>query len=135
MNCYLAFLKMFSMLLVFLLCLCGRVASDNHHIHNASDLISFSKAVNTGANTNGATVFLGADIYFSGGLSEQFEPIESNSSFNFKGTFDGQGHTVGNLCNKLFIETRWTVWAFIRGSNQECYAGHFFLCSKFLQRR
>ena len=41
-------------------------------------------------------MFLDADIDFSDGLSEQFEPI-GTSRKSFQGTFDGQGHTVGNL--------------------------------------
>ena len=66
------------MLFVFLLCLLlGQGAiSNEHHITSANDLIQFSKNVNNGTSYSGTTVFLDADIDFSGGLSEQqFEPI------------------------------------------------------------
>ena len=45
-------------------------------------------------------MFLDADIDFSGGLSEQFEPIGTSNSNSFQGTFDGQGHTISNLAMK-----------------------------------
>ena len=91
-----SFLKMFS---IFLLCLLlGQGAlSYDHHIHNASDLIAFSNKVNSGSTYSVITIFLDADIDFSDGLSEQFEPIGKDSSKYFRGTFNGQGHTISNL--------------------------------------
>ena len=68
-----------------------------YHISSASDLIYFSKNVSAGTSFEGTTVFLDADVDFSGGLSEQLEPIGKNNSFSFQGTFDGQGHTINNL--------------------------------------
>ena len=76
--------------------LCQGVLGVEHHIKNAGELIEFSKSVNTGTSYNGTTVFLDADIDFSGGLSEQFEPIGIISK-SFQGTFDGQGHIISNL--------------------------------------
>ena len=78
----------------FVLCCCVAALSQGalsyeHHINTASGLIEFSKDVNNGISYNGTTVFLDADIDFSGGLSEQqFEPI-GNISNTFQGTFDG----------------------------------------------
>ena len=43
------------------------------HITTAEDLIDFSKNVNSGTSYYRTTVFLDANIDFSGGLSEQFE--------------------------------------------------------------
>ena len=57
---------------------CGGVAlggGSDVYISTASGLIQFSKAVNSGSTYSGFTVFLDADINFSEGLSEQFEPI------------------------------------------------------------
>ena len=70
-----------------------------HRIKNASDLIAFSKVVNSGTSYNGTTVFLDADIDFSGDLSDELEPIGTYTN-NFKGTFNGQGHTISNLAMK-----------------------------------
>ena len=91
------------MFFVFLcLLLLGQGAlSYEHYISSASDLIQFSKNVSSGTSYFGTTVFLDADIDFSGGLSEQFEPIGKISSYSnnyyFQGTFDGQGHTISDL--------------------------------------
>ena len=69
------------MLFILLCCclaaLCQDVLGEGEcHIKNATGLIEFSKNVSSGTNYKGTTVFLGADINFSGGLSEQFEPLE-----------------------------------------------------------
>ena len=92
------------MLFVLLCCCCCLVAlcqgvhgEGELHIKNASELIQLSKNVSSGKNYNGTTVFLDADIDFSGGLSEQFEPIGKDYNNFFQGTFDGQGYTISNL--------------------------------------
>ena len=86
-----------------LLCCClaalyqGVLSGNEFHVNDTNKLIQFSKDVNSGKTYKGVTIFLDADIDFSGGLSEQFEPIGKNSSKYFQGTFDGQGHTISNL--------------------------------------
>ena len=65
-------------------------------IHNAEELINFSKSVNKGTNYSGTTVYLGSDIDFAPSLSQQFEPT-GNSTKYFQGIFDGQGHIIRNL--------------------------------------
>ena len=88
---------MFFVLLCCLTVLCqGVLGEDVLHINNTSELIQLSKNANSGTSYNGTTVFLDAEIDFSGGLSEQFEPIGKSSNY-FQGTFDGQGHTISNL--------------------------------------
>ena len=82
-------------LLVLSLIAYQKVFGAEHHISTAEDLIDFSKIVSSGTNCKGTTVFLDADIDFSGGLSEQFEPI--GKGYDFQGTFDGQGYTISNL--------------------------------------
>ena len=91
------YIKMFFVLLCCCLAaLCQGVLGGNElRIKNASELIELSKNVNYGTSYSGKTVFLCADIDFSGGLSEQFEPIGTSNSF--QGTFDGQGYTISNL--------------------------------------
>ena len=69
------------MLFVFLCLLLGQGAlSQEHHISTAEGLIAFSKDMNSGISFSGTTVFLDADIDFSGGLSEQFEPMKKVAS-------------------------------------------------------
>ena len=55
--------------------------------------------MNIGTGYSGTTVYLESDLDFSGGLSEQFEPMGSYR-IPFDGIFDGQGHTISNLVIK-----------------------------------
>ena len=88
----------FVVLCCCLVALCQGITGEGElHIKNASDLITFSKNVNSGTNYSGTTVFLDADIDISGDLSEQFEPIGKSNNYYFQGTFDGQGHTISSL--------------------------------------
>ena len=66
------------------------------NISSATELIAFSKSVNSGTDYYGMTVLLTEDIDFAGGLSADFSPI-SITPHMFIGTFDGQGHTIRNL--------------------------------------
>ena len=76
---------MFFVLLCCVAALCQGVHGENElHIHNASELIQFSKDVSSGTSYSGTTVFLDADIDFSGGLSEQFEPIGTVAAITSK---------------------------------------------------
>ena len=97
------------MFFVLLCCCClvalcqGVLGVDELHIKNASELIQFSKNVNLGTDYFGITVFLDADIDFSGVLSEQFEPVGvyyNGHNYDFQEIFDGQGHTISNLAIK-----------------------------------
>ncbi len=69
------------------------------HINNAAGLAYFSKDVLT-KDYSGQTVYLTADINLSG---HNWEPIgylndcSDNSGKAFKGTFNGQGHTISNM--------------------------------------
>ena len=62
-------------------------------IYTVDELVAFAKAVNAGNNYSGKTVILGADIDLS---NREWTPI-GNSTTNFKGTFDGNGHIISNL--------------------------------------
>lgn len=67
-------------------------------IKTASDLVGLTKVINSGTRYKGTTVTLGNDIDFISELSEQFEPIGTDTNNNyFKGTFDGHGHVIRNL--------------------------------------
>lgn len=59
----------------------------------ASELAGLAKLVNSGTIFSGKTVKLGADIDL---LAYQWTPI-GNSSYSFRGTFDGQNHTVKGM--------------------------------------
>ena len=71
-------------LLCSLLLCVSALCESELHIKNAKDFIHFSKNVSSGTNYSETTVFLDADIDFSGGLSEQLNPLEISASI-FKG--------------------------------------------------
>ena len=64
-------------------------------IHNATELIKFASNFSYGNTYRGSTVVLDSDIVFTEELSQEFEPIGWN--YSFEGTFDGQGYTISNL--------------------------------------
>lgn len=66
-------------------------------IRNESGFIEFAKAVNAGTNYSETTVFLEADLDFSGNLSDDLVPVGANYWNSFLGTFDGQGYIIGNI--------------------------------------
>ena len=67
-------------------------------ITTASELVTFSKALNSGAILDGVTVFLNDNIDFSDDVfSGQFEPIGNSLNNSFQGTFYGQGSIISNL--------------------------------------
>ena len=93
-----AFTKRFCLLtVVMLLSVVNAVAQDVIEIGSVADLIAFHKAVNNGNNYSGKTVKLTADLDLQG---ENWTPIGSllaNPVQGFKGTFDGQNHTISHL--------------------------------------
>ena len=70
-------------------------------IMTAEQLAGFAKLVDEGKTFEGKTVKLGQDIdlYVMGANDEpvSFDPIGYGYNVVFKGTFDGQGHTISNL--------------------------------------
>ena len=65
-------------------------------IYTIADLKAFAADVNSGNTYAGKTVLLMSDFDLKG---ELWTPIGPNADANnkFKGTFDGQGHTISNL--------------------------------------
>ncbi len=64
-------------------------------IGSAEELAAFAKLVDAGETFEGKTVKLGKSVDLAGIL---FDPIGSyRNDKAFKGTFDGQGHTISNL--------------------------------------
>jgi len=63
-----------------------------YEIYNAEQLLAFSDMVNGGNNFSGVTVKLMNDIDLG---DKTIQPIGSGTSF--RGTFDGQGHSIKNL--------------------------------------
>jgi len=90
----------------------GTGAENNPYIINTKlQLKYFSALVNTGKNYNGEYIKLGADIALNSttansgwqnwntngtGLN-QWMPIGTSSSSSFRGTFDGDGHTISGV--------------------------------------
>ena len=71
------------------------LADDEIVIGSAEELAAFAKLVDAGETFAGKTVKLGSDIDLANIL---FEPIGSyRKDLAFKGTFDGQGHTISNM--------------------------------------
>ena len=62
-------------------------------IYDVDGLKKFAELVNGGKNFAGETAVLAADIDLAG---EEWAPIGTSSNI-FKGTFDGQNHTIKNL--------------------------------------
>ena len=75
------------------------VLGEELRIKNATEFLTFSQNVNKGNMYKRTTVFLDADLDFTG-LSQSFEPIGRDSDNNFRGHFDGQGHLIKNLAIK-----------------------------------
>lgn len=67
-------------------------------ISTATDLGAFRDAVNAGTDFSNKTVKLTASIDISAG---NWTPIGNSTSTPFKGTFDGQGHTISGLIQNL----------------------------------
>ena len=64
-------------------------------ISTAEELFAFAKAVNEEGKTfSGQTVFLTADIDLDNAV---WTPVGQTGATEFKGTFDGQNHTIYNL--------------------------------------
>ena len=67
------------------------------YLTSVEDFNDFSRLVNSGElNYLGSTVYLDSDLDFSEELSQQIQPIGTESNY-FAGTFDGQGHTISNF--------------------------------------
>ena len=86
----------FALLLLF----GGVLGAYEVRIHNAEELINFSKSVSSGTSYSGSTVYLDSDIDFTP-LSREFQPIGKNETLSFQGIFDGQGHIISNLALNL----------------------------------
>lgn len=70
--------------------------NDPYTISSAETLVAFSASVNSGENLySGKYVILTSDIDMSS--YPNFTPIGANATNNFRGNFNGQGHTISNL--------------------------------------
>lgn len=93
------------------------VRGETLYIHNAKDLIQFSNDVNYGTTYRKTTVYLDADIDFSGGLSSQFVPIgQGLETNNFQGVFDGQGHAIRNLAITTYARGFYGLFGYSDGA-------------------
>lgn len=64
------------------------------YIKNETQLRAFAEYVNNGNNCEGQRIYLANDIKVNS--NEEWVPI-GNNDHRFKGTFDGQGHTISGL--------------------------------------
>ena len=76
------------------------VTDDKYTIRTAEELAYFAQLVNGGDNFSGKTITLARDIDLSAVCGEQSEnwiPIGNTNQATFRGTFDGQSHTVSEI--------------------------------------
>ena len=66
-----------------------------YQISTIEDLTNFAVLVNAGKDTTGKTFYLGADIDIS--VIDNWNAIGNSTENDFKGTFDGNGHSVYGL--------------------------------------
>lgn len=69
----------------------------SYTITTANQLAGLAKLVNGGNNFSEKTIYLGVDIDLSGHRWVAIGLYGSFINYPFKGTFDGQGHTISNL--------------------------------------
>lgn len=89
-------MNFFSILITFsflLLLYSNYVNGNKIIITNENDFSILINNVKSGTNYSGTTVYLNSDISFS----KNIEPVGSNSTHFFSGTFDGQGYIISNL--------------------------------------
>lgn len=67
--------------------------SSKQGISNATELVAFMKQVNSGTTFSDKTIYLDSNIDLSGKI---WTPIGTSTN-KFKGTFDGNGHTITGL--------------------------------------
>lgn len=73
-----------------------------NRITSVQDFIEFAQNVSNGVDFKGQTIILGNDIDF---IATPFEPIGKNGDGgNFRGTFDGKGHTIKNLKINTYVD-------------------------------
>ena len=73
----------------------GDSEADAYIIYNKDQLDMLATRVNSGTNYYNKFIKLGADITYDG-TENNYTPI-GTSSYNFWGTFDGDGHTVSGI--------------------------------------
>lgn len=73
-----------------------REITEDMDIWNKADMESFRDKVNSGRTFEGRSVRVRADIDLEGSASNPWTPI-GNSTHLFKGTFDGNNHTIINI--------------------------------------
>ena len=71
--------------------------SEDMQISTKEQLESFRDRVNNGATYEGRTITLQNDIDLQGNEDNQWIPIGRSSTIAFKGTFDGNHHTIKNI--------------------------------------
>lgn len=83
---------------------------DPYLIENEADLITMSTIVNGSATFANASYKMTADIFMT---EVNFKPI--GQTINFKGTFDGDGHSISNLIINQPAESNVGLFGFVEG--------------------
>ena len=68
-----------------------------YQISTKEDLTKLAQLVNSNKDTTNVTFYLGADIDLNGATWTPIANKANNSSYQFKGTFDGNGHLIKNF--------------------------------------
>ena len=88
-------------------------AAGNYLINTKEDLWAFAKQVNEGNTFEKETILLTDDISLGCNEENQWTPIGTfNTDTPFKGTFDGQNHTISGI----YINDEWATYQGLFGS-------------------
>ena len=96
-----------------------------YEISTVDQLFGFAEAVNNGNNFEGKTVKLTADLNLN---YANWEPIGNTFEKAFKGSFDGQNHTIENLY--VDVESGAGLFGFVVGDISNVYVENAFINSK-----
>ena len=85
----------------------------SYTITTAEQLAGLAKLVNDGTqNFAGRTIYLGADLDLN---NREWTSIGTSSSRSFRGTFDGQGHTISKLTQTLEKNANGGLFGYVYG--------------------
>lgn len=73
------------------------VQNAEYQVSTKEDLEKLAELVNRGVDTSKVTFYMGADIDLNGANWTPIANRSVNSAYQFKGTFDGNGHVVKNF--------------------------------------
>ena len=84
--------------------------TEDMDIWNKQDMENFRDKVNAGRTFEGRTARVMADINLEGSEQNKWIPIGNEVQKQFKGTFEGNGHTISNLYINATGEAQRIIW-------------------------